>query len=505
MSSRGKYRAKTLKEKWEILREVEAGKQSKNEIAKKHEIPRSTLSTYLRNKATIEDAYTAETFTKDRKRLRTAKHPDLETALLTWIKEKRSLDIPLSGPIIVAKAADFAQRLNISDFAASEGWFHRFRGRHDLVFRSVCGEAKAVDAEACTVWRNDTLQDHLNRYAPSDVFNADETALFFKLLPDKTITYKGDVCAGGKRSKERVTVLIGANMTGTEKLPLFVIGKSQKPRCFKNIRSLPTDYAANKKAWMTGELFKQWLRKLDRKFELGKRHVLLLVDNCSAHKVEIELRAIELAFLPANTTVALQPMDQGVIKNLKSFYRRHILERMLLCSENDKGYTVTLLTCLHMLVRAWSQVTAATIANCFRHCGFGAPNTVTSEVEEDVRVPFHVREVLGDADFGDYVNVDSCAAVCGAVTDDEIIAQVVGGDEEPAVEDDDDANEEDGETPVLPSLSQVMEGLNHARLFFSFEEGEEDAFRLIRALEDKATAIAFREKKQKTITDFFCK
>ncbi|KAH7985346.1 hypothetical protein HPB49_026472 [Dermacentor silvarum] len=113
MSSRGKYRAKTLKEKLEILRAVDAGKQSKNEIAKKHDISRSTLSTYIRNKKTIEDSYAAETFSKHRKRLHTAKHLDLEAALLTCIKEKRSQDTPLSGPIIVAKAADFAQRLNM--------------------------------------------------------------------------------------------------------------------------------------------------------------------------------------------------------------------------------------------------------------------------------------------------------------------------------------------------------------------------------------------------------
>ncbi|XP_037567787.1 tigger transposable element-derived protein 4-like [Dermacentor silvarum] len=268
MSSRGKYRAKTLNEKLEILRVLEAGKQSKNEIAKRYDIPGSMLSTYNQNKKTIEDSYAAETFAKDLKSLRTAKHPDLMVAMLTFIKEKRSQDMPLSGPIIVAKAANFA-RLNVSDFAASDGWFHHFRNRRDLIFLSVCGEAKAVDAETCTVWRNAALLDHLNRYAPFDIFNADETALFIKLLPDKTITYNGGVCAGGKSSKERVTVLLGANMTGTEKIPLFVIGKSQKLRCFRNIRTLPADYAANKKARMTGELFKQWLRKLDQKFELG--------------------------------------------------------------------------------------------------------------------------------------------------------------------------------------------------------------------------------------------
>ena len=33
------------------------------------------------------------------------------------------------------------------------------------------------------------------------------------------------------------TVLVCANMSGTEKLPLLVIGRFAKPRCFQNTRS----------------------------------------------------------------------------------------------------------------------------------------------------------------------------------------------------------------------------------------------------------------------------
>jgi hypothetical protein len=47
-------------------------------------------------------------------------------------------------------------------------------------------------------------------------------------------TYSGDQCKSAKKSKERITVLVSANMSGTEKLPLLVVGKSQRPRCFKN-------------------------------------------------------------------------------------------------------------------------------------------------------------------------------------------------------------------------------------------------------------------------------
>ncbi|XP_037515168.1 tigger transposable element-derived protein 6 [Rhipicephalus sanguineus] len=261
-------------------------------------------------------------------------------------------------------------------------------------------------------------------------------------------------------------------MTGTEKLPLLIIGKALKPRCFKNIRTLPAEYTANSKAWMTREIFKQWLIKLDRRFELANRRVLLIVDNCSAHAVDVELKAIKLAFLPPNTTAALQPMDQGVINNLKCFYRRHMLERLVLCA-SMKDYNVTLLTAMHMLVRAWDLVTATTVANCFRHSGFCAPDeSPGTECEAEV-IPAGLRDALDNVSFDDYVDVDNSAVVCGTITDDDIIAQVTGG-EEPVVEA--DKSDEQEEVPTRPSASQLLEAIGVARLFFSFEEGEEDAF-----------------------------
>ena len=58
---------------------------------------------------------------------------------------------------------------------------------------------------------------------------------FFRLLPDKTFEFKDVKCHGGKQSKDRLTALVCANMSGTDKLPMFIIGKSQNPRCFKNV------------------------------------------------------------------------------------------------------------------------------------------------------------------------------------------------------------------------------------------------------------------------------
>jgi hypothetical protein len=80
---------------------------------------------------------------------------------------------------------------------------------------------------------------------PRDVYSADETGLFFKVLPERTLAYKGETCHGGKHSKDRLTVLLCVNSEGSDKQVPIVIGKS---RCFKDVKNLPIKYHANSKA-----------------------------------------------------------------------------------------------------------------------------------------------------------------------------------------------------------------------------------------------------------------
>jgi hypothetical protein len=137
-------------------------------------------------------------------------------------------------------------------FKASNGWLDNFKKRHSIVFKTVQGEEGAVNVGELNNWQTSVLRDELMKYEPKDVFNLDETGLFWKLLPNKTMAFKGERCTAGKKSKERLTAVVGANMDGSEKLPLLVIGKSAKPRCFKNAE-IPVDYTANSKAWMTSK------------------------------------------------------------------------------------------------------------------------------------------------------------------------------------------------------------------------------------------------------------
>lgn len=77
--------------------------------------------------------------------------------------------------------------------------------------------------------------------------------------------------------------LVTANMSGSDKRQLLVIGKSKDPRCFHGKKSLPVKYESNKNSWMTSEIFKTWIKEFNKEMCKEKRKVILLVDNCSAH------------------------------------------------------------------------------------------------------------------------------------------------------------------------------------------------------------------------------
>ena len=68
--------------------------------------------------------------------------------------------------------------------------------------------------------------------------------------------------------------MTAANAMG-DKLPMLVIGKAKNPRCFKNVKFLPCRYRNQRKSWMDGELFEEWLRELDGMFAFERKMLLL--------------------------------------------------------------------------------------------------------------------------------------------------------------------------------------------------------------------------------------
>ncbi|GBP97282.1 Tigger transposable element-derived protein 4 [Eumeta japonica] len=251
-----KRKSLCIDEKVLLIRAIEMGEKI-SDVGKRFGFSRSTVSTIWKNK---EKILQAESEGKSCKKLKKPKYEDLDQAILSWFHQQRQNNMPISGPLVKAKAENFAEELGLAAFKASEGWLGKFKQRHHINYGKISGEARSVDTNMTHDWINKVWSKFKEKYAPSDIFNADEAGIFYKLTPDKTLKFKGEKCVGGKLSKERITVLVAANMDGTEKRKLMVIGKSKNPRCFKNITKLPVTYKANKSAWMTSQLFEEEVR-----------------------------------------------------------------------------------------------------------------------------------------------------------------------------------------------------------------------------------------------------
>jgi len=52
---------------------------------------------------------------------------------------------PIKVPILKDKVKLFATGLGITNFEASECWLDKFKKRHDLTFKKVCGKNASVD------------------------------------------------------------------------------------------------------------------------------------------------------------------------------------------------------------------------------------------------------------------------------------------------------------------------------------------------------------------------
>lgn len=317
------------------------------DVAKEFNVPQSTVSTLYKSKEKWYQKAKSNGDNLDKKRIRLVGNEKLERSMEIFVRQARENSIPLSGPLLQEKACDFAKKLGITNFKGSSGWLNKFLKRQKMSFRKLCGESASVDLHVTDNWMTQALPGIIIQYEARDIYNADETGLFFKCLPDKTFAFRSETCHGGKYSKQRLTVMCATNMDGSDKLPLLVIGKSKNPRCFKNVKSLPVLYESNTKAWMTSILFEKWILELDEKFAKEKRNVLMFVDNCTAHPKSLQrkLKAINLQFFPPNATSVVQPLDLGIIKNLKQYYRHELVKRRLQEMEDSEVFLL-LIYCL---------------------------------------------------------------------------------------------------------------------------------------------------------------
>ena len=204
-------------------------------------------------------------------------------------------------------------------------------------------------------------------------------------MPNKTYHFKSNKCTGGKHSKVRLTGMAVGYVNG-ERLPMFVIDKSKTPRCFKGMKNVPCCYQAHPKSWISSELFEEWVKETDCNFVAQKRKITLIIDNCPAQPEVPALDWVELIFLPPNTTLITQSMDQRVILSLKAKYHSLAVKEQIVALGNQRNPKLpkfSILTAMSMLRKAWNSISDGTFMNCFKKSGISEKSLGKALNDED--------------------------------------------------------------------------------------------------------------------------
>ena len=440
---------------------------------------------------------------------RAPKHEQLEEALFLWFGQARNAHLPLSEKILIEQAQNFGIALGIENFSYSRGWLQGFKARHGISSYRAHGEAGGVDEAAVEKGRVD-LKKVLEPYSPDDIYNMDETGLFFRLEPDKTLA-SGPV-KGRKKSKERITVALCCNASGTDKMMPLVIGKSKNPRGFPknfNVQQI-VHYFHNQKAWMTSTLFSEWIKRFDT---YVKRKVILLLDNASSHVHHLKLKNVVLQKLPPNTTSHIQQLDAGIIRNFKIKYQQYLVKHYV-AEFNEKGaYTpINLKQAIYFVKDSWNDVASTTISNCFYH-------TKILPMPTPQEQPIDQRRDLNELD-----QLIQCLAPClqSSLSSEEFVELSAATEENMSYEEiltlitastapDEDLGEieeDDGESLAPLSTKVAIEAGEYLLRYMEQSEsfGESDYFgarKILQKVKDAAVKERIAAQQQTSITDFF--
>jgi hypothetical protein len=355
-------------------------------------------------------------------------------------------------------------------------------------------------------------------YPPERIYNMDETGLFYRLEPDRTLATQR--LSGRKKNKERLSIALCANSDGSHKLDPLIIGKFKKPRCFTNVNlnNLSMTYRNNTKAWMLTTVFQDWLQEFDREIasKYGDQRVLLLLDNCPSHKIDgLVLSNVDVHFLPPNTTSKLQPMDAGIIMSFKKHYRHLHINWILNQVEagNDiKNLKMDVLQAIKFIIKSWKEVSSQTIYNCWHHTKIlpDRINVNLSNISDEINDPTtnQLSQAVAALNLNDtmpiqeYLNNPEEESVYEVPDDDNIIEALVEMYKQQPEVDTNDFEEDDSVEQILVSASEASKNLEIVRTFLLQQENSSQQIKLVNSLDRYISLKTINTMKQSTMESY---
>ena len=441
---------------------------------------------------------------------RTANWPILEEILYNWQQIIQNRGGIVTGEILIEKARHIwhqipeYQNQSVPEF--SVGWLAGFKKRYKIQKQNKHGEALSVPESATEEMKS--IQTLFGEFLEENIYNMDETGLFWRQSPTSGLATENQ--PGIKKDKSRLTLVTCLNCTGSDRIPLWIIGQAKVPHSLRgvNIQALGGVWRSNKKAWMNSLIMREWLLSFYSHVG-GNRTILLLLDNFRAHIQGLELAPppsnIRVQFLPANSTSLYQPLDQGIINNLKVYYRKKWLQYMIESYELnlDPISSISLYHAVHWILQAWKyDISNTTVYNCFRKSTViqsqiqslpSQPLPDLSTLYTEAQHVGQIREVMSLQNFLNPPNEDMVD-----LPDNDDLNELISFHLSQNLESEVEPEPEDIPPVQPPSLRQA---LNSLRTVLLYEEFQEDAQpNDIQYLERLERQLVYQEVAQRTQT-----
>ncbi|CUS21246.1 LAQU0S02e09362g1_1 [Lachancea quebecensis] len=377
-----------------------------------------TISRLLARKSVFMNSKEHE---KDANRLRKPNNILVRRILQEWVSQSIWNGIPISPPIIQDTAQSVWHRIPAEhregNGSFSYKWITHFLSKMDVNVSSL-DEEPPKPPKVWTFEERGTLKEFLCKIPARNLFTLDETFLAYNLPLDYAQYETNQV----QRRIEVVTVMLCANLDGSEKMNPLVIGKYENYRSFRNhFSSEPSEgasqlslgnkmakkfsltYYSNRKSWLTSNLFHDWLVWWDKRLVVDNRKIYIVLDDSCSHRIiNLRLKNIKLIYTSANSRFL--PFNWGVLDEFKTHYRVQQYEALTELQEKIEKKTgqKKILTYDQSLLKmsnafklvkvAWDAIPPDTIKANWKSSGILPQHMI--QLDESVSMAFKKNEAL---------------------------------------------------------------------------------------------------------------
>jgi hypothetical protein len=280
---------------------------------------------------------------------------DIAEELIRYVMEWRDRGMPVTRFALAQKAAQLKPEFGERSYQARMMVISRFIFNNDLVHCCATHTAQrlpeSVKSDALSFMDIVCPKCAEGCRSPDYIINMDQTNVYFKQSPKRTIDMKGARTVHmrmGADDSKRCTVAFTVTSSGRKIAPMIVY--PAVPGGVIERRELPTHptgmhYTVQKKGWFDKHVMLEWVNNVLAPYVVTAPPdviPLLLLDSFKVHLKgtitnAIQALGVEIKFIPAGCTGLVQPINVGFNEPFKT-YMTHLYSDFMMAQDPDMPF-----------------------------------------------------------------------------------------------------------------------------------------------------------------------